>query len=344
MQRYCRFLGAAALLCSAGAQAHHSYTEFDATQTVEIEGTLVAVAWQNPHTHMEVRVRSRDDETVAWDIETGAVNSMRRLGAPLDVFKVGEGVKVAGWPTKSTPARMYATNLLGGGRELMFQTDTPRWPSSATYSQAFGSPKSSPQAAAREATLFRVWISDPANDPDTRPGFLNRVELALTPKAQQAVASFDPVTQSTTSGCEPKGMPVLMGQPFPIELVDQGDTILLRLEEYDARRTIHMSRAAPADSVPRSPLGYSVGRWERGTLVVDTSRLDSPYFNSRGVPLGEGARTVERFTVSGDGLRLSYTLTVTDPDTFTEPAEASRAWVAREGEQLLPYDCKPPRY
>lgn len=41
---------------------------------------------------------------------------------------------------------------------------------------------------------------------------------------------------------------------------------------------------------------------------------------------------------------LSYTLTVTDPETFTEPARTTRAWVARDGERLLPYDCKAPRY
>jgi hypothetical protein len=37
-----------------------------------------------------------------------------------------------------------------------------------------------------------------------------------------------------------------MGQPFPIELVDRGDSITLRIEEYDAARTIHMKAGAAA--------------------------------------------------------------------------------------------------
>ena len=37
-----------------------------------------------------------------------------------------------------------------------------------------------------------------------------------------------------------------MGQPFPIEFVDRGDTILLRLEEYDAVRTIYLPGARSA--------------------------------------------------------------------------------------------------
>lgn len=66
------------------------------------------------------------------------------------------------------------------------------------------------------------------------------------------------------------------------------------------------------------------------------------YCNSRGVPLGENPRVVERFTVSADGQRLAYTVTVTDPEVFTEPARASRKWVAKDGVELLPYNCQPP--
>jgi hypothetical protein len=337
-------VSAAGSLAAARVHAHHSYTEFDGARTVEIEGTLVVLAWQNPHTHMQVRVLDAGSGTVVWDIETGAVNSLRRRGAPLDAIEVGDVVKVAGWPSKRSADRMYATNLLGGGREFMFQTGTQRWPSVPSYAESFNGATPAPPVSSGAPTLFRVWVSDPAVDPETRNGFLTRAPVSLTESAQKAVASFDPVTQSTSTACVPKGMPILMGQPFPIELVDRGDTILLRLEEYDAVRTIHMTPGAPPASLASSPLGYSAGRWDGNTLVVETDRLDSPYFNSRGVPLSRSARTVERFTVSGDGSRLSYTLTVTDPETFTEPARATRAWLARDGEQLLPYDCKAPRY
>jgi hypothetical protein len=338
------WLLAPALLAAVAADAHHSYTEFDQAQTVEIEGTLLVLAWQNPHTRMEVRVLDSSNRAVVWDIETGSVNSMRRQQLPLDAFKVGDTVKIAGWPSKRSADRMYATNVLGSGRELMFQTGTPRWPGSATYSEAFNASTSTLPTAVSAPTLFRVWSSAPNVDPETRNGFLTRAEVSLTEAAEKAVASFDPITQSTSSGCTPKGMPIVMGQPFPIEFVNEGDKILLRLEEYDTVRSIHMSGIAAPASQQGSLLGYSVGRWEGNTLVVETDRLDSPYFNSRGVPLSKSARTLERFTVSDDGRRLSYTLAVTDPETFTEPARATRAWLARDGERLLPYDCKAPRY
>jgi hypothetical protein len=326
----------------AAAHAHHSYTEFDQQRTVEIEGTLVAVKWQNPHTQIEVRVAA-SGETTTWEIETGSVNSMRRQNAPLDAFKVGHTVKVAGWPSKRSAARIYATNVLGAGHELMFQTREQRWPGATTYREAFVASTSAEAPARGTSTLFRVWAIS-LNDPDTRPGFLNRFQYSLTEAAQKAVASFDPVTQSTTSGCTPKGMPILMGQPFPIEFVDRGDTILLRLEEYDSVRTIYLPGAEQRAPQEPSLLGRSLGRWENGTLVVETDRLDSPYFTSRGIPLSKAARMLERFSLSDDGRRLVYNLTVTDPATFTEPAQAMRAWAARDGEQVLPYDCKSPRY
>jgi hypothetical protein len=173
---------------------------------------------------------------------------------------------------------------------------------------------------------------------------MSRAQFSLRDAAKQAVAAFDPVTQSTSTGCTPKGMPIVMGQPFPMEMIDRGDTLVVRLEEYDTARTIYMPGAEQRAPQEKSLLGRSVGRWEGTTLVVDTDLLDSPYFNANGVPLSQSARMVERFSVSDDGRRLVYELTVTDPETFTEPAHAMRAWAARDGEQLLPYDCKSPRY
>src|SRR5690606_15217434 len=121
---------------------------------------------------------------------------------------------------------------------------------------------------------------------------------------------------------------------FPLDIVDRGNTILVRLEEYDAVRTIHMDGGVDPSTQPRTPLGYSVGRWEGITLVVETTRLGAGW-----VPLGPSAHILERFTPGDDG-RLHYTIRVTDPDFTTQPFEASRYWVARPGDEVLPFECK----
>ena len=92
-----------AFLVPTTATAHHSYVEFDDKTTVEIEGTLVAAAWQNPHTHLTVK--AIDGSNRSWDIETAPVNFLRRVDAPLELYEVGSRVKVAGWPSRRSAAR-----------------------------------------------------------------------------------------------------------------------------------------------------------------------------------------------------------------------------------------------
>jgi hypothetical protein len=112
------------------------------------------------------------------------------------------------------------------------------------------------------------------------------------------------------------------------------------MEEYDSTRTIHMTDAANPETQPKTPLGYSVGRWDGKTLVVETSRGNYPYMTSAGVPLGPNASFVERFTPSDDGSRLDYRLVVTDHDSLLKPAEFKRTWVYRPSEEVLPFECK----
>ena len=326
------------VVTTEAADAHHSYTEFDAENTREIEGTLLAAAWVNPHANLTVKA----NDGTTWDIQTSAVNYLRRAAAPLELFQVGSIVKVAGWPSKKTDARMYGTNILSAARA---GTDLV---SRATAVERHRVGEQSARAdlndgARRQATIFRVWdvvYTAPGEpvDPDTAPGALRRVPWPLTDAALKAVAAFDLVNQSTAVGCEPKGMPQIMYAPVPLEFVQENETILLRIEEYDTVRRIHLERSADAASQPKTPLGYSVGRWDGETLVVETTNVSAKYLSDRGAPLGPSAKFLERFTPSADGSRLHYSILITDPYSLTEPTEQKRSWVA-SADEVLPFNC-----
>ena len=321
------------------SNAHHSYSEYDDTKSVEVEGKLVEVAWQNPHARILVESVDASGAPVTWDIESAGLNNFRRMKVPLEIFQVGDSVKIAGWPSKRSKVRMYGTNLLADdGQELvMWRYSKPLW---STKALGYGSDFSLFEAgrASGSATLFRTWVSD-LDDPDANPASLFAgTTWPLTEKAREVAARFNPVTDTTTEGCTQKGMPAIIRQPFPIEFVDRGDIIELKMEEYDTRRAIHLLAAAPADA-PRTPLGYSVGKWEGSTLVVETTRLNEPYLNSTGAPMGAAAKLVERFSPSADGSRLNYTLVVTDPDSLTTPVEGKRSWVWRPDEKVMPFNC-----
>ena len=72
----------------------------------------------------------------------------------------------------------------------------------------------------------------------------------------------------------------------------------------------------------------------------DTTNIGYRWFNGTGIPLGPGAAIEERFTLNADGSRLEYTMTVTDPATFTAPVTLRKAWEWRPGEQVRPYECR----
>ena len=90
---------------------------------------------------------------------------------------------------------------------------------------------------------------------------------------------------------------------------------------------------------PTSNMGYSVGRWEANVLIVETTRIDWPYFDDIGTPQSDSVSVVARFTVHDAEGRLDYHVTVTDPLTFTEPAVIERHWLAI-GETVEPYECE----
>jgi hypothetical protein len=332
-----RVLGAfcLALLVPSLACAHHSFAEFDQKNTIEIAGTLSAVAWQNPHVKLKVQ-SEQGGRLVTYDIECHSVGILSRSNVDVRVLKVGDQVKVAGNPSKTSAVRMFATNLLtSSGRELVMAPGVkPRWQADTSVFAFKNRDTGSAQPAT--AGLFKVWSS--GVDAETVPISLWRANWSLTPAAQKALAAWDPVHDTIARGCKPKGMPTIMEQPYGMEFEDHGATILLRLEEYDTVRTIHVSDGARPPKA-KSLLGHSTGQWDGATLVVTTTGISWPYIAPNGLPQGPTSSMVERFTVTPDGKRLQYTVTITDPDTFETPAVLKRAWVWLPNERVKKYAC-----
>ena len=153
-------------------------------------------------------------------------------------------------------------------------------------------------------------------------------------------SAWNPVTDDYQRNCSPLGMPGAMMSPHPIEFAEQGDDIILRLEEWDALRTIHLREETASAVRPASRMGYSVGRWDGSTLAVDTTGINYPYLDEYGTPQSDSVEVVESFTLSADGRHLDWSATVTDPRNFTEPFVISTTrWEWLPGETLQAYNC-----
>ena len=321
--------------------AHHSATEYDSTRIVEFSGTLSEVAWQNPH--VQFKVTSLESGTsITWEIECAPITILERSRVNRRALKVGDKVRVAGYVSKVSPTRVFGTNLLTSANEefLLGPDGKSRWQGDAApklASNAAGGAQASPPTAG----IFKVW-STVNSDPDANPFALWDAKMSLTRAARAAVDAWDYLRDSVAHGCTPQGMPTIMGQPLPMQFEDHGATILLRLEEYDTVRTIHMTDddAAPPG---KSLLGHSVGRWVGDALVVDTTGISWSYIAPYGLPLGRSARLQERFMPTADGKRLRYTLLIDDPDTFTVNPVLSRSWIWQEDARVREYACGKPQ-
>jgi hypothetical protein len=104
-----------------------------------------------------------------------------------------------------------------------------------------------------------------------------------------------------------------------VELSDAG-RLLLFLSEANAsyRQVFTDGRLLPEDPNP-SWNGYSIGRWDGETMVVETNGfLDGHWLDRWGIPLTDKARMTEKFRRVNYGT-LAIELSVNDPKAYTRP-------------------------
>ena len=145
-------------------------------------------------------------------------------------------------------------------------------------------------------------------------------DLPLTPAGlERWKHNAQPTTPSPIVNCLPDGMPHGNVLPQPFKVIHSTGVIVLLYEVGTTFRQVFMDgRKLPVDPSPTWQ-GYSVGRWEGDTLVVDTIGFnDRSWLDVRGTPHSEEMRVEERFRRRDYG-HLDLTTTITDPKTFTRP-------------------------
>ena len=146
-------------------------------------------------------------------------------------------------------------------------------------------------------------------------------------------ASLDPEVK-----CYLPGVPRAMYMPYPFQVLQSTDNILMAFEYAGALRTIYMKKQeAPADSW----MGWSNGHWEGETLVIDTDSFnDLSWFDRAGNFHSDTLHVVERITALGPD-HLNYEATIEDPKVFTRPWKISMPLYRRleKNAQILEFKC-----
>jgi hypothetical protein len=159
-------------------------------------------------------------------------------------------------------------------------------------------------------------------------------------KERQAALKADPKSDPVTN-CWMQGVPRLLYAPYPVLIAQEKDRVNLVYETNHTFRIVGLGQALPKEGPDLDPLwlGYSAGRWEGKTLVIDTVGFnDKTWLDYSGLPHGEKLKVQERYTLKGPD-RIEGVVTITDPDTFSRPWSAAFTLVKKPGYELKESVC-----
>ena len=139
--------------------------------------------------------------------------------------------------------------------------------------------------------------------------------------------------------CYLPGVPRATYMPFPFQIVQTPDYILIAYEYANATRTVYMKDPGP--SPVDSWMGQSVGHWEGDTLVVDAKSFnDQSWLDRSGNFHSDALHVVERYTLRNNDV-LNYEATIEDPNVFSKPWKITMPIYRRleKNVQLMEFKC-----
>jgi hypothetical protein len=149
--------------------------------------------------------------------------------------------------------------------------------------------------------------------------------------------------------CLLPGVPRVTYLPYPFQILQYKDKILMVYQYGYARREIYMNkREVLIDQV----MGWSQAHWEGDTLVVDVTDFSAPpelhedrppignWLDRMGNFYSESLHVVERYTPI-DATHLMYEATLEDPKVYTRPWKISMPLYRRleKNMQILEFKC-----
>ncbi len=132
------------------------------------------------------------------------------------------------------------------------------------------------------------------------------------------------------ANCLPQGVPKIDAAPAPWKIVQTRGFIVIVYEAFNLWRQVFMDGRELERDVNPSWMGYSTGRWDGDTLVVDSRGFNGKaWLDQLGKPSTEALHVTERFHRKDFG-HMDLTITIDDPKAYTKP------WTVTEEVHLLP--------
>ena len=156
----------------------------------------------------------------------------------------------------------------------------------------------------------------------------------------QAASRAGEIEDGPSANCVPNGMPSIMTQPYPLEILFTPGKVTILIEAYSQWRQIFTDGREHPEDPDLTFNGHSIGHWEGGTLVVDTVGFTTDTFLAGGgMRHSEKMHIVERFKLA-DGDRLEVQTTIDDAEALMKPFTRTASYGRHRDWTLAEYVCQ----
>jgi hypothetical protein len=305
--------------------------------------------WNNPLNPAEAfyagKMTEKKNGTVVRDITT----TLTETGQMYVVMPVPASVKAAikptiqppNWTLASTAPPVTQTAAVATPRLANGKPDfTGNWGNAPLPVTGQGARRCTPIQKECKEPMDNFWVDyefiSPSrfgpSRPNYKPEFWDKIQ-----ELDQWTNKYDPVMT-----CQPLGLP---RQGTPMRIIQTDKDIIMFYRQYaDYGGGNTEFRDVPTDDRKRNDAtaivgtyyGYSIGKWEGDTLVIDsTSFVDSTWLGRGGLFHSPDMHIIEKLTRVGN--ELHYDMTIEDPDSFIEPwVMPTRILRAGGGDGIVP--------
>jgi len=235
-------------------------------------------------------------------------------------------------PSATTTYTLTASGA--GGAKVMSVTVTVAGTVPRSAEHVALTEKPIPRLADGKPDLSGLYIVEGGLRPVATQSGASAPRLVSGAESFRVVAKEGDLGQGVT--CLPPGVPGIVTQPFPFQIVQKPDVLVIAYEAYQQFRIIpvgvpHAEYLAPAWN------GHSVARWDGDTLVVDVQG-----FNDKSIAAGyrhtEEMTVVERYTRTSFDT-IAYETTIADPHVFAEPLRLVGTLKLHPEWEINEYNC-----
>jgi hypothetical protein len=189
----------------------------------------------------------------------------------------------------------------------------------------------------RGVTADPKLVPPRAGEPDLKEPYASQYK-ALRAKQREFDAKGEPLANPGTE-CLPSGVPGMMGAIYPLEILQTPGQVTIIAEAGSEVRRIYIGEKLPAaDEVPPGYFGYSVGKWEGDTLVIQTVGVKDTV-RYRDIAHSDKMRVTERLRLVAPDV-LHDAVTIEDPDVLAKPYSFTFAYGRLKDYKMLEYVCE----